>query len=97
MAELLRAGATYYSDEFAVFDARGRVHPYPKPLSIREKNGNRARSVPADELLANTVPVRRRPEASLATLQQIVSDSLILKGVRGEASEMADSLLTMGA
>ena len=49
------------------------------------------------ELLANTVPVRRRPEASLATLQQIVSDSLILKGVRGEASEMADSLLTMGA
>ena len=49
------------------------------------------------ELLANTVPVRRRPEASLATLQQIVSDTMILKGVRGEASEMADSLLTMGA
>src|SRR5947207_3389834 len=25
----LRAGATYYSDEFAVLDSRGRVHPYP--------------------------------------------------------------------
>jgi hypothetical protein len=33
--ELMRAGALYYSDEFAVLDAEGRVHPYPKPLSIR--------------------------------------------------------------
>jgi hypothetical protein len=35
VASLVRAGATYYSDEFAVFDARGRVHPYPLALSIR--------------------------------------------------------------
>src|SRR6185295_10176403 len=34
---LVRAGATYYSDEYAVFDMHGRVHPFPKPLSIREK------------------------------------------------------------
>lgn len=34
-AALVRAGATYYSDEFAVFDARGRVHPFPRPLAIR--------------------------------------------------------------
>lgn len=36
VAELVRAGATYYSDEYAVLDLRGRVHPYPKPLQIRE-------------------------------------------------------------
>jgi hypothetical protein len=36
VAELVRAGATYYSDEFAVLDGRGRVHPYAKPLSLRE-------------------------------------------------------------
>jgi hypothetical protein len=35
VAALVRAGATYYSDEYAIFDRRGRVHPYPKPLSIR--------------------------------------------------------------
>jgi hypothetical protein len=35
VAELLRAGATYYSDEYAVLDAKGRVHPYPRPLSLR--------------------------------------------------------------
>jgi hypothetical protein len=32
---LVRAGAVYYSDEFAVLDEAGRVHPYPKPLSYR--------------------------------------------------------------
>jgi len=36
-AELVRAGATYYSDEFAVLDSRGRVHPFAKPLSLREE------------------------------------------------------------
>ena len=36
VAELIRAGATYYSDEYAVLDSQGRVHPYLKPLSIRE-------------------------------------------------------------
>src|SRR5512144_1671386 len=35
VTELVRVGATYYSDEFAVLDDAGLVHPYPKPLSIR--------------------------------------------------------------
>ena len=32
---LLRAGATYLSDEFAPIDRWGRVHPYPRHLSVR--------------------------------------------------------------
>jgi hypothetical protein len=32
---LVDAGAVYYSDEFAVLDESGRVHPYPKRLTIR--------------------------------------------------------------
>jgi len=39
VAELIRAGASYLSDEFAVLDARGRVHPFAKPLSIRGEGG----------------------------------------------------------
>jgi hypothetical protein len=35
VAEFLRAGAVYLSDEFAVIDSGGLVHPYAKPLSIR--------------------------------------------------------------
>jgi hypothetical protein len=32
---LLQAGASYFSDEYAVIDGRGRVHPFPRRLSIR--------------------------------------------------------------
>ena len=39
VAELVRAGAEYYSDEYAVLDAAGRVHPYPRPLAVREGDG----------------------------------------------------------
>jgi hypothetical protein len=39
VAALVRAGATYYSDEYAVFDAQGLIHPYPKPLSVRLRDG----------------------------------------------------------
>jgi hypothetical protein len=39
VAALCAAGATYYSDEWAIFDPQGRVHPYPRPLSIREAGG----------------------------------------------------------
>jgi hypothetical protein len=34
VAALVRAGAIYYSDEFAVLDSDGLVHPYAKPLSF---------------------------------------------------------------
>jgi hypothetical protein len=35
VAELVRRGAIYYSDEYAIFDADGYVYPFPKTLSIR--------------------------------------------------------------
>ena len=38
-AALVRAGAAYFSDEYAVFDALGQVHPYPKSLSVRGGSG----------------------------------------------------------
>jgi hypothetical protein len=40
---LVEAGATYYSDEYAVLDADGRVHPYPRALSIRNDDGTTTR------------------------------------------------------
>lgn len=49
---LLEAGATYYSDEFAVFDAAGNVHPFPRRLSLRRQGGTDR--VPAAALGAKT-------------------------------------------
>jgi hypothetical protein len=46
--EFLRCGATYYSDEFAVFDRSGRVHPFARALGVRDREGrNEGRIVPA--------------------------------------------------
>jgi hypothetical protein len=52
VAELVRAGALYLSDEFAVLDGRGRVHPFAKPLSIRGASGcdRHARARSAEDL-----------------------------------------------
>jgi hypothetical protein len=46
---LLRAGASYYSDEYAVLDAEGRVHPFPRRLSLRQADGTFRRCT-AEEL-----------------------------------------------
>lgn len=132
VAELVRAGATYYSDEYAVFDSRGRVHPFAKPLELREegeytqtkvsvaelgghsgtkplpvglvlmtqfKRGARwrPRKLTAGkgvlELLFNTVSARRNPERALATLQRVAAKADVLKGVRGDATEVVPAML----
>lgn len=129
-AELVKAGATYYSDEYAVLDGQGRVHPYRRRLSVRE-NGHlerptkyaveslggrsgikplpvglvivskykpnarwRPQKISAGEgalaLMANTVSVRRQPEATLATLRKVVARAPVFKGTRGEARQVID-------
>ena len=51
VSELVRAGAVYYSDEYAVLDERGRVHAYPRPLATREGGIERGRSRSTKEKL----------------------------------------------
>ncbi len=50
VAALVRAGASYYSDEYAVLDAQGQVHPFARPLSIRNRNGERQTRQPVAAL-----------------------------------------------
>lgn len=131
VAELVRAGATYYSDEYAVLDQRGRVHPYARRLGIRgdgfqserravEQLGGtrgtkplpvglvvvtryspgarwRPRSLSAGQgalaLLDNTVSIQRQPEVVFPVLKQVASKAPIIRGVRGEAGHIVDSIL----
>lgn len=129
---LIRAGATYYSDEYAVIDERGRVHSYPRPLGMREPNSSASKKVRAEEigaaigskplrvelvlstkyragarwrprrltrgkgvleLMANTVSARSQPEFALTVLPRALESARILKGPRGEAGEIVDSIL----
>jgi len=50
VAELVRSGATYYSDEFAVLDSEAMVHPFPKPLSLRYPGETEQREIPVEDL-----------------------------------------------
>jgi|SRR5580765_255480 len=39
VAELVRKGASYYSDEYAILDKNGLVYPFARPLSMRTSVG----------------------------------------------------------
>jgi len=130
--QLIEAGASYYSDEYAVLDERGRVHAYPRPLGVRTPDSPIGRKVRAEEigaavgekalrvglvvstsykegsrwrpreitrgkgvleLMANTVSARSQPQLALAVLPKALESARILKGTRGEASEIVESIL----
>lgn len=132
VAELIRAGAVYYSDEYAVLDWKGRVHPYASALSIRQGAGPeserhsveslggsrgsqplsaglivvteykagarwRPRRLSAGQgalaLLNNTISIQKNPEAAFPVLKRVAAQALVLKGVRGEATGVADHIL----
>lgn len=63
----LEAGATYYSDEFAVLDRAGRVHPFARPLSIRDGAAATTRRVPVAALGATIGTTALPIELVLAT------------------------------
>jgi hypothetical protein len=86
VAELVRSGALYYSDEYAVLDDEGLVHPYPRPLQMRQPGQaeQSALSVHALGGIAGTagVPVRQiiftRYAASAIWAPQPVSPGLAI-------------------
>jgi hypothetical protein len=114
---------------------QGRVHPFPKTLSIRERGLHkqteyavetfgaltgvkplpvglvvvssykagarwRPQTVSAGqailELLAHTISARQQPEKALTVLQRAIGSASVLKGVRGEAHEVAGAVLKQG-
>lgn len=52
VAELVRSGAEYYSDEYAVFDSNGLVHPFARKLAMR------SRPVPGEEPQTTNITAR---------------------------------------
>jgi hypothetical protein len=72
VSEFVRQGARYYSDEYAVVDAEGLIHPFAKPLSIRPPGGSGfGEPTPVQVAQIGTAPIRAalvlitryRPEA----------------------------------
>jgi hypothetical protein len=59
VAELVRAGASYYSDEFALLDSEGRVHPFTRTLQMRRPGHPEQTPLPLAQLngQAGTGPI----------------------------------------
>jgi hypothetical protein len=106
VAALLRAGASYGSDEFAVVDPAGRVHPYSRRLALRRPHQSVAR-VRADELggqvLTESLPVgavlfTEFRDGARLDLRPLSSGEVVLGllqhclGVRGRPSETLAAL-----
>jgi hypothetical protein len=74
VAALVAEGATYYSDEFAVLDPAGKVHPYAKPLSLRPNDGRYGERQPVEALggQAGDVPA----EVALVVVTKYVPGSV---------------------
>ena len=97
-AALVRAGASYYSDEYAVLDNDGRLHPYTKDLGLRRDDGSKARvraQRPGGEpLRVGAVAVTRyvpgaswRPKAlSAGQAMAALLDNTVLARVRPRAA-----------
>ena len=50
VAELVKAGAAYFSDEYAVLDEDGWVHPFAKPLSMHPSKTAPQIETPVEEI-----------------------------------------------
>ncbi len=49
-AAFVRAGATYYSDEYAVLDGQGRVHPFARALHVRDATDGQMTRTPIEHI-----------------------------------------------
>lgn len=65
--ELLRCGASCFSDEYALIDRQGRVHAYPRPLMIRSSQGDQRFALP--EQFNSCVPDVSAPVGWILSLQ----------------------------
>jgi hypothetical protein len=109
VAALVRAGASLYSDEFAVLDDDGRVRPYAKPgaehlpvgtiVVTRYRPGGSfeperlSSGEGALALVGHSVATRDRPAEVMAIARRAAERAVVLEGDRGEADSAAREIL----
>jgi hypothetical protein len=104
VGEFVRVGALYYSDDLAVLDRDGLVHPYPKPVSIRDNGfSQKDHDVAVLGGIAGTTPIpvgtiifsQYRPEAAWCPHQLSPGDGLLaLLSNAAPAQERPEQTLT---
>lgn len=134
VSELLTQGAEYYSDEYAVLDEQGKVHPFERDLSVRKDGQVMPVEIPAVtfgsktavdpievgavvftrfengagwapeklslgqgilETIPTAIPINFNTEFSLRVLNTAFRRAIIIKSLRGEARDAAQSILSI--
>ncbi|MBS1806295.1 MAG: hypothetical protein JST28_23375 [Acidobacteria bacterium] len=110
-AEFLRRGATHLSDEYALIDAQGRVHAYPRPLLLRNGSPKQSLVLPEElnsSFVASPVPggwvfaLEYSPDAKLEISKRSQSETvmLLLRNTPHEmekSPQMVDAFLRLAA
>jgi hypothetical protein len=98
VAELVRQGAVYFSDEYAFIDDAGRVHPYPRTLLLRDASGAISPRLAAEldvsigrepMMPGLVIAVRYRPGADLELERASQADGMLLL-LRNTPQALAD-------
>lgn len=88
VAALVDAGATYFSDEYAVVDAQGAIWPYPRAPKLRADIHHARRDMGKETILARPVdgPI---PASLVAVMDYVPGSGLQLTPLRGAAAIMS--------
>lgn len=112
VAELVRAGADYYTDDVAVLDRQGRVHFFGNPLRLRDPDSSGKTEYPAESLGGDNggdpLPVttilltRHQPEVRfrptvLSRGRGILALLAHAQGVRAHPEQVLDMLQGLGS
>ncbi len=98
VAELVRRGAPYFSDEYALIDADGLVHPYPRPLLLRDgSRGDQARlatelggTVAREPIPAGLIVGVRHAQGAVPNLRAISQAEGVLLLLRNTPQALVD-------
>jgi hypothetical protein len=105
VAELLRRGARYFSDEYALIDAAGRVHAYPRPLLMRNGSRKQFPMLPEEcdsQVASSSAPVgwilfvEYRPEATWG-VREISQSEAVLSLLKNTPHALAEAPEMVGS
>ncbi len=97
--EILRRGAEYSSDEYAILDPQGYVHPYPRALMIRKDSDQQYPVLPSElhaKVRAQPAPaalflfLRFEPDAAGLDVQPLERSEFLIRLLQSTPQVIAD-------
>jgi hypothetical protein len=86
--QLLRCGASYFSDEYAIIDSNGLLYPYPRALMVRDENQEQHPVLAAEVQSAGKTPANGDRPITAAIEPAVAGQILFLEYEAGSSFEV---------